>query len=540
MVAYRSSATFKGIFDGGYHVVSGLYIDSGSSIGLFGDVNGGEIRNLVVRGEVSGSSNAAGIVGKLTAGKVTNCGNEADVSGGTNVGGVVGSVNGACTVSGCYNSGAVSEQIYRRVTGQHRAGVVEDCYNAGTVSGPATVGGVVGGHKAASPVLSRCYNAGTVVDTAGNSNNIDAVIGASRGTNTDCYFISGSGSSTKSGVTEVSSLTAAELGDAFKADTDGLNGGLPVLTWQERKPDLIIGSYEAFKAFADSVNDGNSYEGKLVRLACNVFLGGKSAPWSPIGSSSASFKGVFDGGYHVVSGLYISSGSGIGLFGDVNGGEIRNLVVRGEVSGSANAAGIVGKLTAGKVTNCGNGADVSGGSCVGGVVVGGLHSDVTAALSAVLPAISYRSALESGRCRGLLNAAPSADPRPSAVSSADTRRLLPCSLAVSARALSSTRRATATILMQLSARAAARISTATISAASAQAARAALRRYLPLQRQISAVPSPTVRAVSALHGRAASAPRHPRAPHLSKAPSFRRSLRATSERRLQALSSTRE
>ena len=374
-----SSATFKGIFDGGYHVVSGLYIDSGSSIGLFGDVNGGEIRNLVVRGEVSGSSNAAGIVGKLTAGKVTNCGNEADVSGGTNVGGVVGSVNGACTVSGCYNSGAVSGTTgyIGGVTGQHwRAGVVEDCYNAGTVSGPATVGGVVGGHKAASPEVKSCYNAGTVVDTAGNSNNIDAIVGASRGTNTDCYFISGSGSSTKSGVTEVSSLTAAELGDAFKADTDGLNGGLPVLTWQERKPDLIIGSYEAFKAFADSVNDGNSYEGKLVRLACNVFLGGKSAPWSPIGSSSASFKGVFDGGYHVVSGLYISSGSGIGLFGDVNGGEIRNLVVRGEVSGSANAAGIVGKLTAGKVTNCGNEADVSGGSCVGGVV-GYVNGDCT-------------------------------------------------------------------------------------------------------------------------------------------------------------------
>ena len=374
-----SSASFAGTFDGGHHVVSGLYIASGSSVGLFGDVNGGEIRGLTVRGEVSGSSNVAGIVGKLTAGTVTECGNEASVSGSMNVGGVVGSVNGTCTVSRSYNSGAVSGTTgyIGGVTGQHwRAGTVEDCYNAGTVSGPATVGGVVGGHKAASPVLSRCYNAGTVVDTAGNSNNIEAVIGASRGTNTDCYYISGTGTSSKSGVAETDTLTAAELGSAFKADADGLNGGLPVLTWQERTPDLIIGSYEAFKAFADSVNDGETYVGKLVRLGCNVYLGGSANAWSPIGSSSSSFKGVFDGGYHVVSGLYIASGSSIGLFGDVNGGEIRNLVVRGEVSGSANVAGIVGKLNAGKVTNCGNEADVSGGSCVGGVV-GYVNGDCT-------------------------------------------------------------------------------------------------------------------------------------------------------------------
>ena len=225
-----SSASFAGTFDGGHHVVSGLYIASGSSVGLFGDVNGGEIRGLTVRGEVSGSSNVAGIVGKLTAGTVTECGNEASVSGSMIVGGVVGSVNGTCTVSRSYNSGAVSGTTgyIGGVTGQHwRAGTVEDCYNAGTVSGPATVGGVVGGHKAASPVLARCLGAGTVVDTAGNSNNIDAVIGASRGTNTDCYYLSGVGTSSKSGITEVSAVTAAMLGSAF---ADGESG--VCLAWE--------------------------------------------------------------------------------------------------------------------------------------------------------------------------------------------------------------------------------------------------------------------------------------------------------------------
>ena len=209
---------FGGTFDGGYHVISGLFVSSGSQVGFFGEVNGGVVKNLVVDGEVAGASNVGGVVGKLTAGQVLNCGNHATVSGGANVGGVVGSVNGTCTISGCYNKGNVTGTTgyIGGVTGQHwRAGTVENCYNAGTVTGPATVGGVTGGHKAASTVLETCYNAGTVADSAGNSNNIGSVIGASRGTVTNCYYLTG----TDSKATQTETLTAAMLGAAF-TDTD--------------------------------------------------------------------------------------------------------------------------------------------------------------------------------------------------------------------------------------------------------------------------------------------------------------------------------
>ena len=214
-----SAAPFKGTFDGQNHIVS----DLSSSVGFFADVNGGTVKNLIVRGMVNGASNIAGVVGKLTAGAVQNCGNEASVSGGANVGGVVGSVNGDCAVSGCYNKGAVSGTTgyIGGVTGQHwRGGTVEDCYNLGTVTGPATVGGITGGHKAASPVLNRCYNGGTVVGKNGSTNNIDAVIGASRGPNTDCFYLATSGTSSKSGVTAVESVSASSLGAAF-VDADG-------------------------------------------------------------------------------------------------------------------------------------------------------------------------------------------------------------------------------------------------------------------------------------------------------------------------------
>ena len=223
---------FKGTFNGENHVVSGLFISdsSGKNLGLFGYVENGAVESLTVKGSVYGSGNVAGIVGYLSEGNVINCGNNADVTGSSAVAGVVGYVGGASSVSGCYNSGSVTGTTgyIGGVTGQHwRAGSVENCYNTGVITGPATVGGVSGGHKAASPTLVNCYNAGMIIDSAGNSNNIGAVIGASRGTNSGCYYIKGTGTDTKAGISETESLSASVLGDAF---ADGQ--GYPSLRWE--------------------------------------------------------------------------------------------------------------------------------------------------------------------------------------------------------------------------------------------------------------------------------------------------------------------
>ena len=378
-----SSSPFKGTFDGGDHVVSGLYIASGTTVGLFGYVNGGVVQNLTVQGIVKGNTSfntnaaVAGVIGYLDGGTVKNCGNQATVSGGSNVGGVVGYANGTCEVSGCYNAGAVSG------TTGYIGGVVgyvwgtttiTESYNTGTVTGPATVGGVAGGHQAKQTSCVNCYNAGTIVDSTGNNNNIGAVLGASKGTMTNCYYLTGSytqAGGTKApqtGATETDSISAENLGDAFMEDKDDINNGYPVLTWQEVVPDVIIATYEQLKEFADRVNDGENFEGKLIRLDANIALGGESNPWTPIGTSSKPFKGTFDGNYHVISELYIASGSNIGLFGYVNGGTVKNVTVQGSVKGSSAAAGVVGALDGGTVKNCGNQTTVSGGSNVGGVV----------------------------------------------------------------------------------------------------------------------------------------------------------------------------
>ncbi len=365
---------FKGTFDGGKHIISGLYVetaDAKTCAGLFGVVTKGTIENLIVQGSVSGKESVGGIVGKLNDGTVMNCGNHANVTGDRMVGGVVGNVNGASTISGCYNSGNITGTTgyIGGVTGQHwRAGNVENCYNVGTVKGPATVGGVTGGHKASSPKLINCYNAGSVIDASGSNNNIGAIIGASRGTLTNCYYLKGTGTNTKAGATEVDALKASMLGSAFAEDADYINNGQPILAWQVKVPDLIISTHEELKKFAESVNGGETYEGKLVRLDANISMGGANLPWSPIGSAKNAFKGTFDGNHHVISNLYVDSTDYAGFFGHVNGGTVKNLVVQGSVNGRSNAAGVVGYLTAGKVINCGNEANVNGGSAVAGVV----------------------------------------------------------------------------------------------------------------------------------------------------------------------------
>ena len=145
---------------------------------------------------------------------------------------------------------------------------------------------------------------------------------------------------------------------------------------ESAEPDMtVIDSSEALMAFADAVNGGDSFEGKTVRLTVNIYLGGESNPWTPIGKTkTTAFKGTFDGGYHTVSGLYISasaSGVAAGFFGYV-GGTVQGLVVDGEVT-CTNSISTVGGvvnylLSGGKVLQCGNRAVITGGSGVGGVV----------------------------------------------------------------------------------------------------------------------------------------------------------------------------
>jgi len=180
---------FGGIFDGGGHVITGLYINDtnlrytglfgithlavvkniriedayvrGSSAvgGAIGQIFGGSVENIGVSGEISGVFNVGGVVG-IISGEISRSSSSATVRGigGSgfdigNLGGVVGNIGGNSNVSHVFSTGdIVGTARCRQVggiagrvfsSGRPDAGI-ENSWSTGTVSGGAILGGIAG------------------------------------------------------------------------------------------------------------------------------------------------------------------------------------------------------------------------------------------------------------------------------------------------------------------------------------------------------------------------------------------------------------
>ena len=118
-----------------------------------------------------------------------------------------------------------------------------------------------------------------------------------------------------------------------------------------------IANLDALKEFRDSVNAGNTYSGKSIKLTSDIDLNNEE--WEPIGGPqfwTKVFSGNFDGDGHTVSNLKVvktASGSYAGFFGHLEGGSIRNLTIHNaDVSGVDNCGAVVGLPYTGTVDNC--------------------------------------------------------------------------------------------------------------------------------------------------------------------------------------------
>ncbi|MFA7468906.1 MAG: hypothetical protein WCY82_11690, partial [Desulfotomaculaceae bacterium] len=169
--------------------------------------------------------------------------------------------------------------------------------------------------------------------------------------------------------------------------------------FEDLSSDLIISTREELLAFAAAVNSGDTFEGRTVTLGSNIALDGDglytttdeyfqdgmpdysgtfTVPaisaganiWTPIGSSTNQFKGLFDGGGHTISGLYTDvNASCQGLFGYIGpGGSVKNVTVSGVVAGIQYVGGITGIINGGSIDNSVNRAVIyaSGGAIPNG------------------------------------------------------------------------------------------------------------------------------------------------------------------------------
>jgi hypothetical protein len=131
-------------------------------------------------------------------------------------------------------------------------------------------------------------------------------------------------------------------------------------------------------------NNIQDFSGKTIKLGSNIALTGT---WTPIGSDTRQFKGIFDGQGYTISGLSVNGGNYAGLFGYVGeDGQIKNLnVVATKIKTNlSTAGGLVAYYASTKpIENCGAKADsiISIGSVVNDGSGGGLVGYASAALT---------------------------------------------------------------------------------------------------------------------------------------------------------------
>ena len=253
---------FSGVFDGKGHVVEGLKVSNVADAGLFGVANGAAIKNLVVRGSVTGTGNAAGILAKAKneACTIENCGNEAAVtvtkSSGGYAGGILGSTSTDVQIARCYNRSAVTSTgstyssraggIVGYINGNGDA-KVNTCYNTGNITSDSYAAGVFAGFGGYNLTVSSCYNTGKIRSSKDTSR-IGAFTTSDSDAASNSFYLEGSiptGAKTSGATAMSDAAMRTELPDKLGADNwktvRGVNNGYPVLSWQtDETPAAVV------------------------------------------------------------------------------------------------------------------------------------------------------------------------------------------------------------------------------------------------------------------------------------------------------------
>lgn len=251
---------FAGTFDGDGHIIMGLHINTSSSNqGLFGIINGAEIKNLRVEGSVISSGNyVGGIVGKVQQGTIENCSFSGSVLTAKSkgyAGGIAGytgnSASQKASILNCANMGNVTGNASGTVggiVGYAKYTEFINCYNTGSIDGASRSGGIAG-QLQNNCSASSCYNIGTISGSSTGADICDFLYSSSKLTN--CYYktqANGAGTGTADNCGEITDADTLleRLGNAFAADENSINNGYPILTWQvnsvpvQKDPHIIV------------------------------------------------------------------------------------------------------------------------------------------------------------------------------------------------------------------------------------------------------------------------------------------------------------
>lgn len=169
----------------------------------------------------------------------------------------------------------------------------------------------------------------------------------------------------------VTALAGGAACDGTTVDTSWYN---------DSATEFTISDSADLAGLAKLVNEGNNFSGKTIKLVADIDLGGKE--WTPIGNSTNSFKGVFEGNKHTISNLFINSPtkSNIGLFGVTQSGEVKNFILKNaKVTGYLDVGAVAGTPYTSKYTNIAVTGliQVNGFSYVGGAFGKNAYANLT-------------------------------------------------------------------------------------------------------------------------------------------------------------------
>ncbi len=398
------------VFNGNNHTISDLHLDMpfAAHIGMFGSVDGGEVRNVgVVDVDVSSDWYIGGLVGYDWYGTVSNSYATGSVSGDRVVGGLVGRNMGGM-VENSYATGNVSgDWNVGGLVGLNMGGMVENSYATGSVSGTDwNVGGLVGSNSA---TVSNSYAMGNV---SGGEWDVGGLVGRNDGTVDNSYAMGNvSGDSWVGGLVGLNGGTVSNsyaTGNVSGAEGIGglvgwNDGGTVSNSFYNVDSVLINGDYHVTiggifdEQYEDWFNNGLSLdiddynetlipvddyyeikntdslrdmlgfadrEGYMFHLGADIDLSGEPGLYIPY--LEAGFYGI----NYTISNLYIdiSFASHMGMFGYVNEGKISDVgLIDVDVSGDWWVGGLVGRNYEGTVENSYATGSVSGYHHVGGL-----------------------------------------------------------------------------------------------------------------------------------------------------------------------------
>ena len=423
LIPWTPIESFVDTFDGQGHTISGLYFNDINTNfgGLFSDLWSywAVVKNIgVIDSYFYGDSYIGGVCGYILSGTIENCYSKSTVSGDIGIGGVCG-YNLGGTIENCYNTGTISGNI-------DTGGVcgfisrddsdimlsfsqIKNCYNYGSVKGKYSAGGVCGQND--NSFIANCYYLKNCV-TCDNTYTI-----CTEGTEkTANEFASGEVAWLLNGCTSEGNLAWRQKVTSTSEEEESKKQPYPVFDGDKvfysndnyhnhyaycsdcggepKKNDN--GYYEISNAqelywFAEQVNGGNTTANAILTADIVLYKNLLDADgnhnsdatnnWIPIGKDDKnSYKGIFDGQGHTVSGIYCNdnnnetemhAGGFFGTLGDEqkqSDATIKNVgVVDSYFAWTYYTGGICGDAKQGTISNCYNAATVISKTVSGGV-----------------------------------------------------------------------------------------------------------------------------------------------------------------------------